>query len=164
MCHLHKSASRSVFVDQQRPIAPVIAPNHRDTTRARRTLSCACQRCASSGTRPRSSLSWAIFCNERDIQFLGLMIETASSLITLFLYPTSKRSSTIYRRITVEPRRENRTRSCHAVPAGRLELSSHQLKKKAGKDSDREVSSQCLCYSAVINKTSKPRGRQQDEC
>ena len=48
-------------------------------------------------------------------------------------YCISKRSFTIYRRITVEQRRGNCTHICHGVSAGRLEPPSHQLRKKAGK-------------------------------
>ena len=47
---------------------------------------------------------------------------------------------------------------CHGIPAGRLELPSHQLRKKAGKDSDREVSSQRLFTASLLNERD-----QQDE-
>ena len=72
----------------------------------------------------------------------------------------------VYKRI--EPRRENRTHTCHGVPAGRLELSSHQL-RKAGKDSDREVSSRRLFTTSLLNDCDQQdeqtkRAWTQDEC
>ena len=75
-----------------------------------------------------------------------------------FTVQYQQRSSTTYRRITVEQRRGSCTHSCHGVSAARLELSTHQLRQPAGKDFDREVSSQRLFTASLL-----PDRDQQDE-